>query len=203
MTVLDRIHEGYLQLARDMGTCTCREDQYSMVLFAKLWPLLGGQLQVSTGLGREYLLPRIKDTSADALRMRRLPKTKDFYADLIVTEAPGPEAPTCFLGLNDFADRLRVTHLFEFKYLSAFTSLSRGVARKDGYKLKVLGEYVRCMCGTAPHMEQVIFNFHRPGKKMRTNEQLASWFRGDDFLKEAEGVSVLIVDSSGAMTAVR
>lgn len=92
-----------------------------------------------------------------------------------------------------------ITHLYEFKYLTAFPSLPRKRAREDTYKLKVLGEYVRLSCGKLPHMEQFIVASERKSKRRHTVQSLRSWYADDEIKKDTEGVTVSLVDVFGTI----
>ena len=178
---------------------THREDHFTVILFAQLWPVLQERLLYSTGLGLDPLLSKIKDSETDHLRQTRLPKTKDFYPDLIITAPLNGVCRKSTIGIDHFIDQFNVTHLYEFKYLTAFTTLSRGTARKDTYKLKILGEYVRVATGQLPHLEQFIVMTNRPAKRTHTIESLQSWFNDEQIKIETEGVQVSIMDTAGGI----
>lgn len=202
MTTAALIHETIGALALRHARVMHREDHYSLALFGMLWERLGERMLVATGLGVKHLEEKIQGTHADSLRRAHLPETKDFYADLLITKPSETERPVMMLSLDMFIDRLPITHLYEFKFLNAFPSLSRKLARADTYKLRVLGEYVRQCTGTLPHMEQFVFESTRPDKKPRTVRHLRAWFEEASFRREVDCVHISLVDSQGTIHSV-
>ncbi len=176
-----------------------REEHFTVRLFAQLWPQLGERILYATGLYLSQLVPRIEGSEWEALRKKRLPKGKDFYADLIVTDPFKIGERFCTLSIENFIERIPVTHLFEFKYLTAFQTLPRGKAREDTYKLQIMGQYVLSATGRLPHLEQFIVLSIRPSKRTHTLDTIRNWFRDNEFRNETKDVSISIVDTDGAI----
>lgn len=193
----DVVRETYSRFAKTYGSHVHREGHYTLALCAMLWPYLGDRLLVSTGLPFDKLEGKL-DPQVDALRRERIPKTRDFYVDLLLTSAPYLLHPGEFLqGLHEFADCLPVTAIYEFKYLSAFPTLSRQVARADAVKLKVVGDYLRNVSGVLPHRELVIFNFPASDYPPKQNSRLRAWFVEEGFVDLVSDIHILIVDQHG------
>ena len=179
-----------------------REGYYTTRLFAKLWPFFGERLLCTTGLDVKFIIDQFSRNGAkefENLRGTHLEKTYDYYADLILTAPLGDTTLKNTLSLDEVLKHVQITHLYEFKYLTAFTSLSGAVARDDTYKLKVLGEYIRLSCGIRPHMEQFIVLSDRKDKKKvpPSLDKIRRWFDEADFQEKTEGVIVSIVDADG------
>ena len=158
---------------------------------------------VSTGLNLADMTGKLSP-AVDRLRQEWLPDTKDFYADMLLAEVPYLSYKGEFLqALHEFAHELPITHVYEFKYLSAFPTLSRNVTRQDAIKLMVIGDYLHAVSGKTPHLEQVIFNFPASDYPRKTTERIRSWFETDGFLALVPNVNVTVVDHSGAITSVQ
>lgn len=166
-----------------------------MMLCAELWPTLSGRLLFRTGLDWRVLAKRIEGTHAGQIRQDRLPRTKDFYADLIVTE--GCPASSC--NIDDVLKETPILCLYEFKYLTSFTTLGPKRARADAYKLEVLGEFIRGSTGQLPHLEQFIVasQRQRPGKRQPTVHRLKTWFEEPAFRSAKRNVVISILDLDG------
>jgi len=198
----DHIREAVVELIRDTAGQLHREDQFTVRLFAKLWPTFRERLLYATGLDVKEIVKQFDcggKTEVEELRKVHLDKTYDYYADLILTAPLGSVQLTSTLSQVEVLKQVPITHLYEFKYLTAFPSLPRKRAREDTYKLKVLGEYVRLSCGTLPHLEQFIVASGRTCKHKHSLELLLSWFADDEIKKDTEGVTVSIVDVDGTI----
>jgi hypothetical protein len=202
MNEIDYVHQGYQELARKFSGHVHREGHYTMALCAELWPHLRDRMLVWTGLGVNSLRAKI-GPQTESIRQKYLPRTKDFYADLLLTNI-SYRTYNCedLTGLDVFSDSLPVSHVFEFKFLSAFTTLSRKIAREDTAKLRVLGGYLEKSLGRMPYLEQVVFNFPRKGVRAKSTGLLQRWFTADGFKDQFPEVKVLIVDQDGAIVTV-
>lgn len=177
-----------------------REEYFTTMLFGSLWQAFGVRMLGTTGLGLTTLQPVIKGTHADSLRAQHLPKTKDYYVDLLITTPLDGRRITSTLRIDDVLLDRNVTHLYEFKYFTSFQTMSRHHAREDGYKLKVLGEYVRISSGLLPHMEQFIVLSKRPCKaKPKTVASVSRWFDDIAYRSDTQGVIKSIVDVDGSI----
>ena len=194
MNPTEVLHAIFTDLAVKLAHRPHREDYYTTAICAEAWPQLHNRILVATGLGLDPLREVLGSHEIDNLRARCLPETKDFYADLVLTEDQSSFTGNSFLALNDFSRALKITHLFEFKFLSSFPSLSRGIARADTFKLKVLREYVRITCGEFPHTEQVIFNLKRHDKPPKRLSTIMGWFTDPAFRADTDGVLISIID---------
>ena len=174
-----------------------REDHFTVLLYAQLWPEFGDRILYSTGLYVDQLIARINGTVADDLRLDRLSDAKDFYADLIVTDSFQKGSRDCTLSIADFIERVNVTHLYEFKYLTSFPTLPRKVAREDTYKLQVMGQYVLSATGRLPHLEQFVVLSNRLAKRVHTVESIQNWFSETEFREETKDVRISIMDTHG------
>lgn len=205
MSEIERIHNEFRWLAEHNKGRKHREGQYTMALCGGLWSDYGKQMLVHTGLGREQLWNNVGEAVRTVLNGPLLSKTMDFYPDLLLTDVSVESYPDKdFCGLDRFVGAVSITHVFEFKFLNAFTTLSRGKAREDTAKLYVLGEYLKNKnaSGKQPHLEQVIFNFTAPGCRPKTNQQLRSWFTDGGFRGQFKDVAITIVSPEGAMETV-
>lgn len=205
MDVITTIRSAVSALARRTADQRHREQQFTMMLCAELWPHLGERLLAWTGLDWKTLIKRIEGTEADRIRQDHLPDTKDFYADLIVTDPPKDVHLKSTLRIDHVLEQMPISCIYEFKYLTSFPSLSRKIAREDTYKLKVLGEYVGRFIGRKPHMEQFIIASRRSqaGKRIRTVETLNSWFQDAEFRTVTSEVVITIVDVDGNLSVTR
>ena len=178
-----------------------REDHFTMMLCAELWPALRGRLLFRTGLGWRILAKWLEGTDAERIRQCHLPDTKDFYADLIVTDPAAEKSPTSTCSIDDVLKEMPIACLYEFKYLTSFTTLNPRKAREDTFKLKVLGEFVRLSVGSTPHMEQFVIasRRRRNARKPASVERLTNWFQDAEFRSSTEGVAITIVDTDGKM----
>ncbi len=193
--VRDKLAENVATMAQEIH----REDHFTVRLYAKLWSHLDERILYSTGLYKTQLVPRIEGSDAEALRQKRLPKEMDFYADLIVTAPFKNGERPCTLSIDDFIEHVPITHLYEFKYLTAFQTLSRKIARKDTYKLQVMGQYVLSATGRLPYLEQFVVMSKRAAKRVHSLESLRSWFHDPEFSKETKDVRISIVDTDGTI----
>jgi len=167
-----------------------------------LWPSFRERLLYATGLDVNAISGKFKSAGAleiENLRDNFLRDTYDYYADLILTAPLGTTRLRSTLSQADVLTQISITHLYEFKYLTAFPSLPRKRAREDTYKLKILGEYIRLSCGTLPHMEQFIVASDRVSKRRYSLDLLLSWFADDTIKKDTGGVIVSIVDVDGTI----
>lgn len=200
MKEADQIREAFEELVRETKGQLHREDQFTVRLFAKLWPSFRERLLYATGLGVDAIKERFWHSGAievEALRDNFLRDTYDYYADLILTAPLGSAQLKSTLSQAEVLTQVPITHLYEFKYLTSFPFLPRKRAREDTYKLKVLGEYIRLSCGVLPHLEQFIVASNRESKRRNSLELLLSWFADDEIKKDTEGVIVSIVDVDG------
>ena len=197
MSIAEQIRLQISQNVAVMGHEIHREDHFTVQLYAQLWPELGNRILYSTGLYVDQLIPRIRGTFAEAILSERLTNAKDFYADLIVTDPFQKGSRACTLSIADFIESVRVTHLYEFKYLTSFPTLPRKVAREDTYKLQVMGQYVLAVTGQMPHLEQFVVLSNRLAQRVHTVESLQNWFSDAAFRKETQDVSISIVDTHG------
>lgn len=193
--VRDKLAETVAATAQEIH----REEYFTVRLFAQLWSRLNERILYSTGLYITQLVPRIEGSDADALRRKYLSKGMDFYADLIVTAPFKNGERPCTLSIADFIERVPVTHLYEFKYLTAFQTLSRKIAREDTYKLQIMGQYVLSATGRLPYLEQFVVMSKRAAKRVHTLESLRNWFRDPEFRKETKNVHISIVDTDGTI----
>ena len=202
MNEADHIREAVVELIRDTAGQLHREDQFTVRLFAKLWPTFRERLLYATGLDVKEIVKQLDrggETEVEELRKVHLEKTYDYYADLILTAPLGSAQLKSTLSQADVLTQVPITHLYEFKYLTSFPFLPRKRAREDTYKLKVLGEYIRLSCGVLPHLEQFIVASNRKSKRSNSLELLLSWFADDEIKKDTEGVIVSIVDTKGTI----
>ncbi len=177
-----------------------REDHFSVLLYAQLYPKLGKRMLYATGLYVDQLVARIKDTEAENLRIKHLKKGKDFYADLIITDTFKKPEFYKTLTIDNFIEQIPVTHLYEFKYLTSFPSLSKAIAREDTYKLQIMGEYVLNITGKLPHLEQFVVMSNRPNNqtnKPRSFDTIKDWFSCNEFKRETQNVKISIIDTAG------
>ena len=196
----DLIRNAVKVLVQETAGQLHREGYYTTRLFAQLWPLFKERLLCTTGLGVKFITDKFEENDAtEKLRRKYLPKTRDYYADLILTAPLGDTTLKNTLSLDEVLKHVQITHLYEFKYLTAFTYLRCKHARTDTYKLKVLGEYIRLSCGIRPHMEQFIVLSDRKDKKKvpPSLDKIRRWFDEADFQEKTEGVIVSIVDADG------
>lgn len=202
MNEADQIREALVELVQETAGQLHREDQFTVRLFAKLWPSLRERLLYATGLDVEIIkeqFHRAEVTEVERIRQTFLNKTHDYYADLILTAPLGVTTLKSTLSQAEVLTQVPITHLYEFKYLTAFPSLPRKRAREDTYKLKVLGEYIRLSCGTLPHLEQFIVASDRVSDRGNSLELLLSWFADEEIKKDTKGVIVSIVDVDGTI----
>jgi hypothetical protein len=174
-----------------------REEYFTAMLFAHLWPIYGKRLLFTSGLGLAPLLSQIKGSTADLVRQKHLPGTKDFYADLIITAPLSRTDPSSTMGIDHFLPKRQITHLYEFKYLTSFPTLSRKHAREDTYKLQILGEYVFAVSGVRPYLEQFVMLTNRPAKRTHTIKSLQGWFMDEEIQAKTPDVCVTLVDTFG------
>ncbi|HMO52799.1 MAG TPA: hypothetical protein PKE26_16615 [Kiritimatiellia bacterium] len=197
MSEINTVRTAVTCMAKNTAGQLHREDYYTMMLFAALWPELNTRLLGTTGIGLEDLTPDRIGNYAERLRQRYLPDTKNYFADLLIT-APNYGAPLkSTLEIDEVLQQIPITHIYEFKFFASFPTLPRQVARKDTYKLKILGEYIRIACGQLPHMEQFVFMSHRNAKRQHSIESLLEWFQEDQFVADTSGVIVSVVDTNG------
>lgn len=193
------ISEAVSALVRATADQIHREEYFTTMLFGSLWQAFGVRMLGTTGLELATLQSKIYGTKADDIRGQHLPHTKDFYADLLLT-APSHGRPiTSTLRIDTVLHDIPITHLYEFKYFTSFQTMARHHAREDGYKLKVLGEYIRVVTGVPPHMEQFIVLSKRPYKhaKPKTVESVSTWFNDEAYKTDTQGVIIGIVDTDG------
>lgn len=172
------------------------------MLFTKLWPQYEGRLLTATGITLKTLQELILDTAIDDIRKSHIPKTKDFYPDLLITEPQNGRCLMSTLSIDAVLESEKITHLYEFKYLTSFPSLPRKIAREDTYKLKVVGEYIRQATGTIPYMEQFLVTSERPNAQHKTVDALMCWFGDDEIKANTTGVVVSIVGTDGAIHTI-
>lgn len=202
MKEANQIREALVELVRETAGQLHREDQFTVRLYAKLWPSFQERLLYATGLDVQIIkeqFQRAGVTEVERIRDTFLNKTYDFYADLILTAPLGVTKLKSTLSQAEVLAQVPITHLYEFKYLTAFPTLPRIRAREDTYKLKVLGEYVRLSCGKLPHMEQFIVASERISKRRHTIHSLRSWYADDEIKKDTDGVTVSLVDVDGTI----
>ena len=203
MSEIDDIRSAISTIARATADHLHREEHFTIMLFAALWPKYSDRLLSTTGLDlNTKLLPIIAGTDADIIRDRHLNTTQDFYADLLLTSPINGNHLTCTLSIDLVLKQAPITHICEFKYLTAFPTLSRKIAQKDTYKLKVLGEYIRMVSGTAPHMEQFVVASRRQCKYPKSVENLKQWFSDDEIIMSTKDVHISIVDVDGIIHSV-
>lgn len=197
MNDTDTIREVLSKVGATMSRRFHREDHYTMAICANLWQMFKDRMFVAVGLDVGALTEVIGGTKVDELRIQRLPDTKDFYPDLLITTSPGVSLPPQMLALNQFSKNLPPTHVFEFKFLNAFPTLPKKVARADSYKLYILGQYIQRVSGTMPYLEQVLFTSTRTDRRIRSVAELSAWFQDEEIITETEGVHVSIIDADG------
>lgn len=204
MSEIDDIRSAISTIAHATADHLHREEHFTIMLFAALWPKYSDRLLSTTGLDlKKELQPVIAGTEADEIRKLYLNKTQDFYADLLLT-APMPHGNhlNCTLSIDRVLKQSPITCICEFKYLTAFPTLPKKIARQDTYKLKVLGEYIRIVSGTAPHMEQFIVASRRQCKYPKSVDNLIQWFSDDEIKSDTKGVRISIVDVDGVIHSV-
>jgi hypothetical protein len=177
MNDTDTIRTVLSEVGATMSRRFHREDHYTMAICANLWQMFKDRMFVAVGLDVGALTEVIGGTKVDELRIQRLP----------------PQ----MLALNQFTKNLPPTHVFEFKFLNAFPTLPKKVARADSYKLYILGQYIQRVSGTMPYLEQVLFTSTRTDKRIRSVAELSAWFQDEEIKTETEGVHVSIIDADG------
>lgn len=197
MNEISDVRDAISLIARSTAGQLHREEYLTVMLFATLWPKYSGRILGTTGLTLDTLRHGIQGTAADEIRAEYLPKTKDFYPDLLVTAPHGYSSLTSTLSIDAVLAAAQITHLYEFKYLTSFPSLPRKFARQDTYKLAVVGEYIRQETGVLPHMEQFIVASDRKKAQHRTIDALTRWFDDEQFKSRTMGVVVSIVGTDG------
>ena len=202
MNEIDDIRSTISTIARSSADQLHREEHFTIMLFAALWPTYSDRLLSTTGLDINILRSKIGGTEADKIRDRHLSRTRDFYADLLMTAPTNGLRLKNSLSIDKVLEQAPITHLCEFKYLTAFPSLSPKIAKEDTYKLKVLGEYIRIASGTAPHMEQFIVASKRSCKHPKSVQNLIQWFNDEEIKSGTTGVRISIVDVDGVIHTV-
>jgi hypothetical protein len=202
MNEIDDIRSAISKLARNTAGQLHREEQLTVMLFASLWAKYSGRLLGTTGLPLNILQARIQGTPAEDIRQKHLPKTKDFYPDLLIT-APlhGLDLPNT-LNIDAVLESAPITHIYEFKCLTSFPSLPRKIAREDTYKLKVVGEYIRLKTGVLPHMEQFVVESNRKKAAKKNLDRLLRWFDDDELKAQTKDVVVSVVAVDGSIHEV-
>lgn len=174
-----------------------REEYFTSRLTARLWPHLGERILGTTGLYVNVLEQVIRGSPADALRMQYLPKTKDFYADLMVLDDLAGTRLRSSLTIDAVLEQVGITHLYEFKYLTSFPTMEPRHAKADTCKLVVLGEFVHAVTGVRPCLHQFVVATNRVAKKTRTVQNLLGWFSEDMVRGAWRNVCIEVVDPDG------
>lgn len=199
MNEIQDIRLAIQNIARNTANQIHREEHFTIMLFASLWPKYSERLLSTTGLELSKLLSRIAGSGADQLRQRHLGRTKDFYLDLLLTAPMNGKHLSSTLNIETVLAETPITHICEFKYLTSFPSLPRKVAREDTYKLQILGEYIRSVSGTAPEMDQFVVASNRGLKAPRSLHSLTQWFSDAEFRAETRNVRINLVDTNGIL----
>ena len=202
MNELEDIRSALSTIARSTADQLHREEHFTIMLFASLWPAYSDRLLSTTGLGVDVLKARISDTEADKIRGLHLPDTKDFYADFLMTAPMKAGRLKSTMSIDAVLEQATITHICEFKYLTAFPSLSKKIAREDTYKLKILGEFIRISSGISPHMEQFVVASKRNCKHPHDVNALMNWFGDAEFRADTQGVRISIIDVDGVIHSV-
>jgi len=203
MNEITDVRETMSSIARSTSDQLHREEYLTVMLFASLWPKYSGRILGTTGLTLDTLQRRIQGTPADELRKEHLPKTKDFYPDLLITAPLDGHDLISTLSIDAVLGATQITHIYEFKYLTSFPTLPRKIAREDTYKLKVIGEYIHQETGTLPHMEQFIVASEREKAQRKNVDALMRWFDDDELKAKTTGVVISIVGTDGKIHSGR